>query len=46
MAVGCCYKYLNGGPGAPAFLYIRKELQEALRSPIWGWFARSRLTSI
>ncbi|HWQ13673.1 MAG TPA: kynureninase [Roseiflexaceae bacterium] len=40
MAVGCCYKYLNGGPGAPAYLYVRRDLQEELRSPIWGWFGQ------
>src|SRR5215212_393068 len=39
-AVGCCYKYLNGGPGAPAYLYVRRALQEQARSPIWGWFGQ------
>jgi len=40
LAVGCTYKHLNGGPGAPAFLYVRRELQESTRSPIWGWFGQ------
>ncbi len=37
-AIGCTYKYLNGGPGAPAFLFVRNDLQKKLISPIWGWF--------
>ena len=40
VAVGCTYKFLNGGPGAPAFLYIRRELQDEIRPPIQGWFAQ------
>ena len=38
IAVGCSYKYMNGGPGAPAFLFIQKKLQRKLANPIQGWF--------
>lgn len=38
MAVGCTYKYLNGGPGSPAFAYLRREHQGVLRQPIQGWW--------
>ena len=42
LAVGCTYKYGNSGPGSPAWLYVRKELQPELRVPIQGWFAQEK----
>ncbi|AOW93121.1 kynureninase [Rhodococcus sp. WMMA185] len=40
LAVGCTYKYLNGGPGSPAFAYVRAEYQRDFVQPIWGWMGR------
>ena len=42
LAVGCTYKYLNGGPGSPAFLYVRRDLQAQLLNPISGWIGQSQ----
>lgn len=40
LAIGCTYKYLNGGPGSPAFLFVRRGLQEELFNPISGWMGQ------
>ena len=40
-ALGCTYKYLNGGPGAPAFLYANHKMQKESKSPIWGWWGEN-----
>ncbi|MGI9646584.1 MAG: kynureninase [Ilumatobacteraceae bacterium] len=41
LAAGCTYKFLNGGPGSPAFTYVASALHDRIEQPIWGWFGQT-----